>query len=151
MISLQNTKEVVVIAPQSVGTTAVTGTVDARGANYLELKVFLAPAAATVTVAELSVSSGDATNAMTAIPEFTAGSGTGNFTAPTAPGVDGDTQVVAFKIDRRTYRHRYFKVSLKHGGLDEGEGRISTVVATLDRLENAPHTDAERGFTLAFS
>lgn len=139
MIHSQNTKHYMLVKPQSIGTTAVTGTIDTDGFDRIEILTEFDTAATSVTVGTLKLSEGDTTAAYTDITEFTAGTAAGNFTAPAASGTDATGQFVAFDADLRK-RKRYLKVTLANSG-----ARISAVTATLSRGGEVPNTDSERG------
>lgn len=132
MIHSQNQKVGVVIAPVSVGTTEVTGTIDTLDADYVTIDTVLATGATTVTLA-IAVAYGDTTSAFTNIPVFTSGTATGNFTAPNAAATP---QIVRIGIDKRNYPYRYFRV-----GVTNSSARITAVKADLSRQSNGV-TDA---------
>lgn len=133
-------KHGVIIKPQSIGTTAVTGIIDTLGAAQAQILAVLDTAATSVTITTLKVSEGDTTSAFTDITEFTGGTNTGNFTLPTGPGTGTATgQIVGFDIDLRK-RKRYLQVSLANSA-----ARLSSVVANLDRLATKPTDASGRG------
>lgn len=142
MIHSQATKEAIVIAPVSVTTTEVTGTVDTLGYERATINVILDDAATTVTVTSLSVSEGETTSSVTAIDEFTAGTADGNVTLPAASGTSVTGDIIQFDIDL-TRRKRYLLVTLASSA-----ARIGTVTCSLSRAKDVPSTAAERG--LAF-
>lgn len=140
MIYSQNAKYVQMVKPQSVGTTAVTGTADTLGYNYATVNVALDTAATSVSINTLKISERDSTSDSWAdITELTAGTASGNFTAPDATGTSGTGDIVPLHIDMRG-RKRYLRVSLANSS-----ARLSNVVATLERGDVTPTSNTERG------
>lgn len=141
MIHARNTKVVNVIAPQSIGTTEVTGTIDLLGYDHCAINVHQAAAATTVTVTSLGVSEADSGTEYTAIAALTGGTNTGNFTLPTASGTD-TVDLIRFDVNRAG-RKRYLKVTLANSA-----ARISAVTAELSKARVAPNSATARGLSL---
>lgn len=147
MIHAQNTKEVILVAPQSIAdgtsTASVTGSADCAGYDYAVVRVAMAPAATTESMTALKLSENDdAGTAWTDITAFTGGTATGNFTLPTATGTDATGEIYKFYVDLRK-RKRYLQVTLHPDAV-----RVGAAMLELYRAEQAPDTAAERGLDL---
>lgn len=141
MIHAQNTVKYNLIAPQSVGTTEVTGLIDLANGDYAAIDVNLAAAATSVSVSTLTISEGDSSTSFTAIPEMTGGTASANFTLPTADGTDSTGQIVRFEIDARK-RKRYLKIALANSA-----GRVSVATGELTRQHEVQTAAADRNLT----
>lgn len=137
MIHGQATKEVMVITPQSIGTTEVTGTFDTLDYEYAEIKFIMDTAATNEPPTTMSLGEGEATNSFTAIQTFEGGDTTYGFTIPTPNTSTGDIVKYCVALPNRK---RYLQV-----GLANTAPRICAVTATLSRAKQAPNTDAEAG------
>lgn len=136
MIHAQNTKKTIVIIPQSIGTSAVTGTIDTLGYEHCTIDYALDTAAASSVITTMSVTEGDGTS-FTAIASLTGGTATSNFTLPVPNTSTPD--LVTMHIDLRG-RKRNLKVNLA-----STTARLCSVTATLSRGGVAPTTAAEAG------
>jgi hypothetical protein len=139
MIQAQRAKVTNFFAPQSIGTTAVSGYIDTVGYDYLTVVTNLAAVTTSTTITELEFTEGDTTAAATAITDLTGGTATGNFTIPVGLGTSSTGTVTVFQIDLKK-RKRYLKLSaaLSHASVFTAEGILS-------RGEKDPTTDAEAG------
>jgi len=137
MIHAQNTKSAIVILPQSVGTTAVSGTVDTLGYDYATIQFTCDTAAASSVPTTMAVAEGDTTSAYTAITSYTGGTASGNFTMPTPDTSAGDITKIHIPL---TGRKRYLRVQLA-----STTARLACVTAELDRAEVVPTSDTNRG------
>ena len=137
MNEAQNTKAVIVILPQSVGTTAVTGTVDTLGFDYCTISVAADTAAASSVVTTMAVAEADSGTSYTAITTLTNGTATGNFTPPVPSTSAGD--ITKLHVDLRG-RKRYLQVSYA-----STTARLACVTAELSRSAGVLSTDALRG------
>jgi hypothetical protein len=138
MIYDQNTKKKVLIAPASVGTTAVTGMVDTRGHSYLTVDYIGATAAAGALPAALKLGESDSTQNFTDITGAVGGTdAAGGFTIP---AIDtANPQIVSFKVDLRG-RKRYVQLSVT----GTATARLTSAIATLSRSEQLPRDKTEQ-------
>lgn len=140
---LQDVKCAIMIAPQSVGTTPVTGVVSAAGYNRAKIVVQMAAAATTVSASTLKLAAGATTAAYTDIAKFTGGTDTDNFTLPAASGTSATGDVVSFDVDLKG-RGRELKLSLANSA-----ARISSALVLLsDRSGETPDSATERGLAV---
>lgn len=141
MIHGQDIKPVVVIAPQAIGTTAVTGVIDTLGFDYVQVLSTHDTAATSVTITTYKLSEGDTTSSYDDIAAFTGGTATDNFTLPVGPGTSGVTaQLGLLELSKVNHRKRYLKVTLANSA-----SRISSVHALLSRGKGTPVSATERG------
>ena len=128
-------EKVVAAVPGSVGTSAVTLTVDTLGYDYASVTALRASNASTVFASVLKVEESDDNSSYSNVSGFVGGT---DFTIPTVT----DTSVVSVvKLDIDTKaRKRYLKVTATPAV------SVNTVVtARLSRGENAPATASEAG------
>jgi hypothetical protein len=142
MISLQNTKIVSLLKPQSVGTSEVSAYVDTYGYAYAQVHLHADTAAASSVLTELAIKEGTSTSSFSAITALTGGTSDGNFTLPVPNTSTPD--IVRFNIDLRK-RKRYLAIAVasttarlcsatvilgrpKRGVTSAGEAGCSTVV-----------------------
>lgn len=130
MIHSQNTVIKSVIAPVSVGTTAVTGLIDTLGAEYCKITFHVATQAASQPPTTMSVGHGEATNSFTALTDS-------SFAIPT-PNTSS-AMIVPFFVNCST-KKRYLQVSLANTA-----ATISAVTAELSRNKETPNSDTEMG------
>ncbi len=137
MRHLQNIKSAVMIAPVSVGTSAVTGYVDAADADDIIIDVIGATDAAADVFASLKLQDGATTSAFTDITGYVGGT---SFT-PVAPNTN-TPDIIRFRLSRTKTPaiRRYINVSLACT-----TARILGVVAHMSRLGQTPDTTAEAG------
>lgn len=137
MISSENTKTMVVIKPQSVGTTEVTGTFDRLGFDHASIIFVLDTASASSVITTASLGEGSATNSFTAIATFEGGDTSYGYTLPT-PDTD-NPDLIKYEVDCRP-RKRYLQV-----GFASTTARASAVIAVLSKPTTSPDTDSEAG------
>lgn len=130
MIHAQNAVIKTVIAPQSVGTTAVTGIIDTLGAEYCKILFHVATQAASQPPTTMAVGHGDTTNSFTALTDS-------SFAIPAVS--TSDALRVPFFVDCRN-KKRYLQVSLANTA-----ATISSVTAELSRNKETPNTVTEMG------
>lgn len=141
MINAQTVKERIVVLPQSIATTEVTGTVDTLGADYVVVKYYGDTAAAGDAITTLKLSHGDTTSSYTDITAAVGG-GVGGFSIPAPNTSTGD--VIKWCIERNNAQlKRYLKITI----VGDATARLSMVSAELHRLKTLPDTDAEAGCT----
>ena len=140
MLELQNRiKSVQMIAPVSVGTSAVTGYVDTLGADEIIVDVYGATDAAADVFSSLKLQDGATTSAFT---DLTGAIGGTSFSIP-APNTS-TPDIIRFHISRvktPTLR-RYVNASLACT-----TARIVAVVAHMGRLAQTPDSATEEGVT----
>lgn len=140
MLPLQNTmKSAIMIAPVSVGTSAVTGYVDTLGADEIIVDVYGATDAAADVFSSLKLQDGATTTAFT---DLTGAIGGTSFSIP-APNTS-TPDIIRFHISRvkTPALRRYVNCSLACT-----TGRIVNVVAHMGRLGQTPDTATEEGVT----
>lgn len=138
MINSQACKEAIMVLPQSIATTAVTGRVDSLDADWVTIKYVGDTAAAGDVLTVMKIGYGDTTSAFT---DMTSAVGGTTFTIPAPNTSTGDT--IKFEIDKTKYPYRWFQISLT----GDATARLTSVTAVLSRLKTAPDTDAEAGCT----
>lgn len=139
MIEGQDTYSKIVVLPQSVGTTEVTGTFDTRGWDYAQIRFICDTAAASSVLTTCSLAEGEASNSFTAIAAYELGDTT-NCEAITAPNTStGD--IIRYDVDLRK-RKRYLQV-----GIASTTARLLACEAILSRGEVTPTSDATAGCT----
>lgn len=140
MLELQNRiKSVQMIAPVSVGTSAVTGYVDTIGADEILVDVYAATDAAADVFSSLKLQDGATTSAFTDLTGYVGGT---SFSIP-APNTS-TPDIIRFHISRvkNPAVRRYVNVSLACT-----TARILGVVAHLGRLGQTPDSATEEGVT----
>jgi hypothetical protein len=137
MISSQNTCTKIVILPQSVGTTEVTGTFDCLGYDQASVIFVLDSAEASSVITTASLGEGDASNSFTAITTFEGGDTTDGYTLPVPATTAGD--LIKYEVDCKK-RKRYLQV-----GFASTTARLSSVIAILSRPEIGVSTDTLAG------
>lgn len=140
MIHSQAAKDVIMVLPQSIGTTQVTGRIDSRNADWVTIKYIGDTAAAGDVLTVLKIGYGDTTSAFTDMTTAVGG-GTGGFTIPAPNTSTGD--VIKFEIDKVKYPYRYFQISIT----GDATARLTSVLGTLSRNKINPDTDSEAGCT----
>jgi hypothetical protein len=142
MLHLQNIKSAVMIAPVSVGTSAVTGYVDTHGSDEILIDVIGATDAAADVFTSLKLQDGATTSAFTDLTGAVGGTSAGQFTiaAPNTSTPD----IIRIRLNRvkTPALRRYVNVSLALT-----TARILTVVAHMGRMAETPDTAAEAGVT----
>lgn len=139
MVHSQNVKKGIVINPQSIGTSAVSGYVDTLGFDYVTIDYVGASVAAGGKPAALKIGHGDTTSAFT---DISGGVGGTDFTIPTPNTSTGD--VVTFFIDKNKGPIKRY-VSLSTTGT--ATARIAGGVAHLSRAKETPYNDATANTT----
>jgi len=139
MNHLQNIKSAMMIAPQSVGTSAVTGYVDIGDAQEINIDVYAVSDAAADLFTSLKLQDGPTTSAFTDLTGFVGGT---SFTIP-APNTN-TPDIIRFQLNRTKNPgiRRYINCSLALT-----TARIVAVVAHMSGLGQTPDTDAEAGCT----
>lgn len=132
---MQATKAAIMVAPQTIGTTAVTGYVDTLGYDHVRVYYQGATAAASDVITALKLQQGEATNSFTDISGAVGGT---DFTIP-APNTS-TPDVVIFDVDTRN-KKRYLNISIT----GDATTRTTSVMAVLDRAAQMPDTDTEAG------
>ena len=136
MIHAQNSKAVMVILPQSIGTTEVTGTIDTVGWKYATIVFNLDTAVASSVITTMSLGEASSDASYGAIAAYEGGGATG----PTMPTPNTSTgTLVKYHVDLRG-RKRFLQV-----GIASITARLLSVTADLSRGDVAPNTDAEAG------
>ena len=146
MIKATVARDRIVILPQSITTTEVTGSLDTFGPtgqkfDYAIIRLIADTAAASSVLTTFSLAEGEVANvsSATALATFELGDTT-NCEAIVAPNTStGD--VVRYCVDLRG-RMRYLNV-----GLGSTTARLCAVVAELLRADEMPNTDTEKGVT----
>lgn len=137
MIHAQGTKAVIMVAPQTIGTTAVSGYVDTLGYDYLTVDYIGATAVATDVLTALKLQTGDTTSAFT---DLTGAVGGTSFDIP-APNTS-TPDVIRFQVDCKT-KKRYVNISIT----GDATTRTTAVLGVLSRAAEMPDTDALAGCT----
>lgn len=143
MLPLQNTKAAIMIAPQSIGTSAVTGYVDTLGADEIVIDLYGVSDAAADLFTSLKLQDGATTSAFTDLSGAVGGTDSaGGFTIP-APNTN-TPDIIRFRLNRikTPALRRYINISAALT-----TARIVTVVAHMARLDKTPDTAAEVGAT----
>ncbi len=139
MIHMQNTKHAIMVAPQTVGTTAVSGYVDTLNADYVTVTMDCATAAAADVFTALVLQHGDTTSAFTNISGYIGGT---DFSIPAPNTSTPDT--IRFHLDRnKTQLKRYVNISIT----GDATTRTCSVSADLSRLNATPTSASEAGCT----
>lgn len=107
-IEIQKAQFKTVVLPQTVNTTALTGSIDTQGAAYATVMVTLQSAAATNVPTVIKLAERDSTSDSWTDITAAVGGGDGGFTLPT-PGTAGEN--VVFHADMRG-RKRYLQASV---------------------------------------
>lgn len=127
-------EKVVASVPTSVGTSAVTLTIDTLGYDYASVAVLRASNASTVFASVLKIEESDDDSSYSAVTGMTGGT---DFTIPTASTVVAS--IVKMDVDTKA-KKRYLKVTATPAV------SVNTVVtARLSRGENAPSSASEAG------
>lgn len=136
---LSSIKSAIMIAPQSVGTSAVTGYVDILGADEILIDVYGVSDAAADVFSSLKLQDGATTSAFTDLTGFVGGT---SFTIP-APNTN-TPDIIRFRLnrDKNPAIRRYVNCSLALT-----TSRVLSVVAHMGRLRDMPDTEAEAGCT----
>ena len=136
MDPLQNTKNAILVAPQTIGTTAVSGYVDTFGYDRLSVYYIGATAVSTDTITALKLQEGDTTSAFTDISGAVGGT---DFTIP-APNTS-TPDIVAFHVNLNKPRKRYVNISIT----GDATVRTTAVTGVLSRGTVSPTTDTLAG------
>lgn len=137
MVQIQDTKVVQLVAPQTIGTTAVSGYVDTLGYDHLRVYYIGATAVSTDTITALKLQEGDTTSAFTDISGAVGGTAaTGGFIIPVPNTSTPDTTVFDVSM-ARTLRKRYINVSIT----GDATTRTTSVIGILGRAAVSPDTD----------
>lgn len=137
MINAQAVKHAIMVLPQSIGTTEVTGTLDTLGGDYVSVYYVGDTAAAGDVLTTLKLSHGDTTSAYTDITNAVGGT---TFTIPAPNASTGD--IIKFVLDRNKVQlKRHLKISI----VGDATARLTTVIAELSRLKTLPDSDTEQG------
>lgn len=137
MLHLSNIKSAIAIAPVSIGTSAVTGYVDTKGADEILIDVYAPTDAAADVFASLKLQDGATTSAFTDLSGAIGGT---DFT-PIAPQTN-TPDIIRFRLSRvkTPSLRRYINVSMSCT-----TARVCAVVAHMGRLAQTPDTTAEAG------
>ena len=133
MIEMQNTKTGLMIAPQTIGTSAVSGYVDTLGYDHLTVYYIGATAVSTDVITTLKLSEGDTTSAFTDI------SGGAPAAIPAPNTSTGD--IVAFSVKLHNARKRYVALNV----VGDATARDTSAIAVLSRGAVTPTSDALTG------
>jgi len=136
MDPMQNTKTVVMVAPQTIGTSAVEGYADTLGYDRLSVYYIGATAASGDAITTLKLQEGDTTSAFTDISGAVGGT---SFTIP-APNTSTPDAVV-FHVDLNKPRDRYVNINI----VGDATARSTSVIGILSRGAKSPTTDALAG------
>jgi hypothetical protein len=142
MVQAQEIKFASVIAPVSVGTTAVTGTFDTLDFDYATVLFHMATEATNSPILTSTLGFGTASNSFTLDANFTLGD-TDNCEAITAPSGTSTPDINTYFVDLRD-KERYAQVSLGNT-----QARICSVSVLLSRARHMLQTDAGRGVNQA--
>lgn len=130
----QNTKAAIVVKPQSIGTTAVSGYVDSLNWDHVQIDYIGDTAAAADVITTLKLIHGDSTSAFS---DVTGG-------APSViPAPNTNTgDVIRFNVNKKggTIK-RYVGISI----VGDATARLTAVVANLSRGRVTPTSDSEAG------
>ncbi len=133
MIHAQDTKEVSLLTPQSVGTSAtVSATVDCSGFSYAEVTLHLATQTASNVDTTITVTESDGTTYVT----------NADLTMTTVAPDTSNAQVYKWFLDLRK-RKKNLKITYEA----VGAARIASALCKLSRAAQAPTTAAGRGVT----
>lgn len=138
MDPMQNTKVAVMVAPQTIGTTAVSGYVDTLGYDRLSVYYIGATAVSTDTITALKLQEGDTTSAFTDISGAIGGT---DFTIPAPNTSTPDAVVFHVDLHGSKNRDRYVNISIT----GDATTRTTGVVGVLSRASLSPTTDALAG------
>jgi hypothetical protein len=127
-------EKVVASLPTSVGTSAVTLTIDTLGYDYASVAVLRASNASTVFASVLKIEESDDDSSYSAVAGMTGGT---DFTIPTAP--TAVASIVKLDVDAKS-KKRYLKVTAT-----PAVSVNTAVTARLSRGENAPSSASEAG------
>jgi hypothetical protein len=133
MIDMQNTKSAIMLVPQSIGTTAVSGYVDTLGYDHARIMYIGDTAASGDVLTVLKLSEGDTTSAFTDITGGAPG------TIPVPNTSTGD--ITIFDVNLNKPRKRYIALNIT----GDATARLTSAVAILSRAAQAPDTDALAG------
>lgn len=136
MLHAQNQKVAVMVEPQTIGTTAVSGYVDTLGYNHARILYVGGPVATGGVPGTLKLREGDTTSSFTDISGAVGGT---DFTITTPNTSNGD--VIAFDVDLRKPRDRYIALTVT----GTATTRTTSAIAILSRAEQTPNSDAEAG------
>lgn len=135
MNEAQNTKKVIMVLPQAIGTDSVTGQVDCKGWDYCTIDVIGQTAAAGDVMTTLKIGQGDTTSAFTDISGAVGGT---DFTIPAPNTSTGD--IISFEVDTKT-KKRYLQLTM----VGDATTRLTAVTATLSRGEQPATSASGRG------
>lgn len=142
MIEIQNTKAVQLVAPQTIGTTAVSGYVDTLGYDHLRVYYIGAAVATGALMSALKLQEGDTTTAFTDISGAVGGTAaTGGFIIPTP--TTSATDNIVFDVNLANARKRYVNISIT----GTATTRTTAVLGVLGRAAVTPNTDTLAGAT----
>lgn len=133
MFALQNTKKVVMVTPQTIGTSAVSGYVDTLGYDALSVYYIGATAVSTDVITTLKLQEGDTTSAFTDI----SGGAPAVIPAPNTSTPD----CIGFEVNLTKSRMRYIAINI----VGDATVRNTSVLGVLSRGKVTPDTDAEAG------
>jgi hypothetical protein len=137
MLPDQNTKAAIVLLPQSIGTTEVTGTVDTIGFDHATVIHVLDTADPTSVITSASVNESEAaTGAWTAVAAAEGGTG---YTNPVPNTSTGDVIIGSIAL---APRKRYLQVTFA-----STDARLASVVVLLSQGDEVPDTDTLRNAT----
>lgn len=136
MHHLQNCKVAQMVAPQTVGTSAVSGYVDTLGWDDLTVMYVGGPVATGGVPGTLKLQEGDTTAAFTDISGTVGGT---SFTIPTPNTSTGDN--VLFHVNLANNRKRYINATVT----GTATTRTTNVVAVLSRGAVTPTSAATAG------
>lgn len=138
MDPMQNTKVAVMVNPQTIGTSAVSGYIDTLGYNRLSVYYIGATAVSTDTITGLKLQEGDTTSAFTDISGAIGGT---DFTIPAPNTSAGDEVVFHVDLHGSKNRKRYVNIDI----VGDATTRTTGVVGVLSRAKVSPTTDALAG------
>lgn len=130
MINMQNTKAAIMVKPQTIGTTAVSGYIDTLGYDHLRVLYIGDTAVSTDVITTLKLSEGKLTSAFTDI------SGGAPSAIPAPNTSTGD--IIIFDVNLNAPRDRYVAINI----VGDATTRLTSVVGILSRGAQAPDTDA---------
>ena len=136
MLNSQEEKVAIMVAPQTIGTTAVSGYVDTLGWDHLTVYYVGATAASGDVITALKLQDGSTTSAFTDMSGAVGGT---DFTIPVPNTSTGD--ICKFEVPLKGNWERYINISIT----GDATTRTTTVMGRLSRGRVAPDTDAEAG------
>ena len=139
MIDIKNTKVAQMVAPQTIGTTTVSGYVDTLGYDHLRVYYLGATAVASDVITALKLQEGDTTSAFTDIAAALGGTA---FTIPVPNTSTPDTTI--FDVPLHQGRKRYVNISIT----GDATVRTTSVIGVLGRAAVSPTSDTLAGAAL---